>query len=398
MTSSGGRVLLVVPSATSFRTFLAEAAVEWQRRGGIVAVATGPDLAGHRAAPWLDDVERLEMPGTRLGIPVGIARAALALRRHVLRWRPDIVHAHFVASALVAAVGRAITPDVACDWMATFHGMHLTTKPSIRSRLAGAAEAWSARRMSMVCVLNREDHAALDRLLPPGRVHLHAGCGVGCDLGAFDPDRFPPEERRRIRERLGIPADAFVAAYVGRQVAFKGYPIAVRGYLEAEASGVDGWLVLVGAADHAHSSGLTAAERLVIAGHPRIVRVGWQQDVAPYLAASDVAVLPSIREGMPVSAMESLAVGTPVLTVDSRGCRDVVRDGIDGVVLPEPTASLVGRTLAACHADRPWLAGLRAGALAGRARFDRHRFAAEQADLYSLFRNAGPSTRPGSVR
>jgi glycosyltransferase involved in cell wall biosynthesis len=383
MIPSAGRLLLVIPSATSFRTFLTEVAVEWRRRGGVMAVATGADLPGHGDSDWPEGVERMEMPGTRRGSPVSLIRAALALRRYVRQWRPDIVHAHFAASALVAAAARTITPEASCAWLATFHGMHLAVTSSLRSRIVASVERWSARRMTMVCVLNREDREALAGLLPSTRIHLHPGYGVGCDLDVFDSGRFSQGERRRLREQAGIPAGAFVAAYVGRQVAFKGYHVAVRGFLEAEAAGLDGWLVLVGAADEAHESGLTAAERDAVARHPRIVRAGWQRDVAPYLAAADVAVLPSIREGMPVSAMESLALGTPVITVDARGCRDVVRDRVDGLVLPEPSPALVARALVACRADRVMLQGLSAAAIAGRGRFDRHRFAAAEADLYS---------------
>lgn len=389
MTTSAGRVLLVIPSATSFRTFLTGVAVEWRRRGGDIAVATGPELPGHDAGDWPEGVERLEMPGTRLGSPAGLLRGVLALRRHVRQWQPDIVHAHFVASALLAAVTRAILPDTSCHWLATFHGMHLTVNEPLRSRFVAAAERWSARRMTLVGVLNREDRDGLAELVPPSRIHLAPGYGVGCDLDAFDPGRFPAEERRRLRAAAGIPAEAFVAAYGGRQVAFKGYHVAVRGFLEAESAGLQAWLLLVGAADQAHRSGLTAAEREAVARHPRIIRVGWQRSVAPFLAMADVTLLPSTREGMPVTAMESLAVGTPVITVDARGCRDVVRDGVDGIVLPEASAAVVARALTACGADRTILRGLSTAAIAGRARFDRRRFAASEADLYSGLLVAG---------
>jgi glycosyltransferase involved in cell wall biosynthesis len=382
MTSSAGRVLLVIPSATSFCTFLTGMAVEWRRRGGAIAVAAGPDLPGHDARDWPEGVDWFEMPGTRLGSPAGLLRGVLALRRHVRQWQPDIVHAHFVASALVAAVTRGILPEASCHWLATFHGMHVTANAAMRSRMVAAAERWSARRMTRVCVLNREDRDGLAGVVPPSRIHLTAGYGVGCDLDAFDPGRFPVEERRRLRAVAGIPAEDFVAAYVGRQVAFKGYHVAVRGFLEAESTGLHAWLVLVGAADQAHGSGLTAAEWEAVARHPRIIRAGWQRSVAPYLAMADVTLLPSTREGMPVTAMESLALGTPVLTVDARGCRDVVRDGVDGIVLPEASPTLVARALATCSADRTMLQRLGTAAIAGRARFDRRRFATAEADLY----------------
>lgn len=397
MTPRAGRVLLVVPSTTSYRAFLTEAAEAWLRRGGAMALAAGPDLPGHAADDGPATVERFDMPETRFGSPLGLARAVTMLRRHVRAWRPDIVHAHFAASAVVAAATRQTMGTSPMAWMATFHGMHLTANASIGARLVSAAEVWAAKRMSVVCVLNREDRDALVRLLPASRVHLHASVGVGCDLDAFDPVDYPPATRTAIRARLGLPADAFVVAYVGRQVAFKGFTAAVHGFLEAESHGLDGWLVLVGAEDSVHGSGLTDSERFRLGSHPRIVRVGWQRDVASYLAAADVTLLPSIREGMPVSAMESLAIGTPVITVDSRGCRDVVRDRVDGLVLPSPDPSLIAQALLACRGDGGLLEGLRRGATAGRSRFDRRRFAEEQADLYSSVLGTSLPTRTESV-
>lgn len=360
-----------------------------------MAVAAGPELPGHSGGRPAAGVELVQLPETRVGSPVGLARAALALRRHVREWRPDIVHAHFAAAAVVAAVARQITGGPQVSWMATFHGMHPPATGSLGARIISAAERWAARRMSLACVLNSEDRDALVRIMPDSRVHLYASCGVGCDLEAFDPRRFPTERRAAIREAAGIPGDAFVTAYVGRQVSFKGFPAVVRGFLEADARGLDGWLVLVGAEDSVHASGLTDAEWLRLRSHPRVLRVGWQGDVAPYLAAADVMVLPSVREGVPVSAMEALALGTPVITVDSRGCRDVVRDRENGLVLPVPSPGLIAEALLSCRADGALLAGLRRGAIAGRGRFDRRRFAEEQADLYSKLTDWPPSARLG---
>ena len=382
MTTSPGRLLLVVPSATSFLTFFRGIANEWERVGGKVAVATGPDLSGHDGSQWPASVERLDLPATRLASPVGVARAVRTLRHHVAGWRPDIVHAHFAAAAVVAAATRASLSRSQAEWIATFHGMHLTAAQSLGSRLFAAAELWAARRMSIVCVLNREDRDALRQRLPNARVYLHESCGVGCDLQAFDPQRFSAAERDAVRSRLGIPANAFVVAYVGRQVDFKGFPVVVRGYQAAKAAGLNGWLLLVGEADAAHRSGLSADELRSVAADPRIVRAGWQWDVAPYLVAADVSVLPSIREGMPVSAMESLALGTPVITVDARGCRDVVRDRVDGMVLAKPSPQQLAAALLECAANRRLLDDFRRAAIACRNRFDSRRYTEEQITLY----------------
>jgi glycosyltransferase involved in cell wall biosynthesis len=382
MTAATGRILLVVPSGTSFVTFLREAAEECRRRGATIAVATGPDLPGH-AAPWPAAIERLDLPDIRSGSPLAVIRGARALGRHIRAWRPDVVHAHFTAAAVVAAATRLTMPRAGPAWIATFHGLQLAADPGQRSWRAVLAERWAARRMTQVWLLNREDRGPLAATVAESRIRVHGSCGVGCNLDVFDPARFPPAEQRSIRLQLGLPADAFAAAFVGRRTAFKGFDVAVRGFLAAVDAGLDGWLMLIGEPDAAHRSGLTVAEQRIVNGHPRILRLGWREDVAHCLAAADVMLLPSRREGMPVTAMEALAVGTPVITVDSRGCRDVVRAGIDGLVLPAAEPTAVAEALARCRTDADLLPRLRAAAIAGRSRFDRRRFSAEQADRYA---------------
>lgn len=378
----GGRLLLVVPSGTSFHTFFRGVAAAWAGSGGQVAVAAGPDLSGH-AAEWPNEIERFPLPAFRGGSPLSMWAAGRRLAAVVTQWNPSIVHAHFAAGVVAAGVARMIGGTGRRRWLGTFHGLHTTaTGPwSIGSRMAAAAEAWAARRMDTVCVLNPEDAEALRSFVPAERVRVVASFGVGCDLDAFDPGRYSPQARAHLRARLGIPENSLVVAYVGRRTAFKGFDVAVRGFIRAGLGSAV--LLLVGSQDDAHASGLTAAEQEAVASDPRIVDAGWQWDVAPFLAVADICLLPSVREGLPVTAMESLATGVPVVTVDARGCRDVVRDGIDGIVLPAAKSEGVADALGALDADRQRLGAMAHAAVAGRARFDRQRYVAAETELYS---------------
>ena len=382
MSEVNRRVLVVVPSGTSFHTFFRSVADAWRETGGDLAVAAGPDLPG-QTTEWPEAVKRFPLPAFRGGNPWRIFTAGRRLVDVVTRWNPAVVHAHFAAGVVAAAVARPVVGDRRRRWVGTFHGLHMAMAGtrSVSSRLTATAERWAARRMDTVCVLNREDAVAMRAILPRNRVHVVASCGVGCDLETFDPCRFPAEIRQELRGRLGIGLDSLVVAYVGRRTAFKGFDVAVRGFMRAGLEQAS--LLLVGAPDDAHASGLTAAERSTLAVDPRVIDAGWQWDVAPYLAVADICLLPSTREGLPVTAMEALAMGVPVLTVDSRGCRDVVRDGIDGFVLPAADAHLIAETLRGVAARRDCLCRLATAAVAGRARFDRRRYVAAELELYS---------------
>jgi glycosyltransferase involved in cell wall biosynthesis len=382
MSAVNRRVLLVVPSGTSFHTFFRGVADAWQETGGELAVAAGPDLPG-QTTEWPEDVERFALPAFRGGNPWSLVTAGRRLAEVITAWNPALVHAHFAAGVVAAAMARAMIGTRPRLWVGTFHGLHMSLAGarSIASRLTRSAERWAARRMDTVCVLNHEDAAALRAILPAKRVRLLPASGVGCDLEAFDHGRFTANSRKELRARLGIAPDSLVVAYVGRRTAFKGFDVAIRGFLRANLEQAS--LLLVGAPDQAHSSGLTDSERDVVVSDPRIVDAGWQTDVAPYLGMADICVHPSVREGMPVTAMESLAIGVPVVTVDSRGCRDVVRNGIDGVVLPAQNSELLANALRTLAADRNGLRRMAQAAVAGRSRFDRRRYVAAEMQLYS---------------
>ena len=79
--------------------------------------------------------------------------------------------------------------------------------------------------------------------------------------------------------------------------------------------------------------------------------VGYQPDVAGYYSLFDAFVLPSVTEGTPVSAIESLASGTPVVANRVGGVPDVVRDGVDGFLVEPGEIDAAATRLAELAAD-----------------------------------------------
>lgn len=398
-TVAGRRLLLVVPSATSFETFLTEVAANWTALGGHAAVAAGPALAGAGDKAWPPGVERFGLPSFRGRGLAALARVASALRSIVQEWQPDIVHAHFAAAITAAAIARLSLPTSRAHWLATFHGLHSARggNPRLPS-MVSVSEKFSARLMSQNWVLNHEDQACLANTVGTAAVRCHQSFGVGCDLEAFDPRRFSETDRRLTRESLDISPDAAVLLYVGRKVDFKGFSTAVRAFWAIRDRGHDAHLVVIGNADPLHASGLSMAETDRYGNDRRISDVGWQQDVARYLAIADLAVVPSIREGMPVALMESLAMGVPVVTSNHRGCVHVVRGGLDGLTLPAVDCQSVAAAICELLEDRERLGRMAREASRGRGRFSREHYTAEQISVYAALPLALPLLTDDSAR
>ena len=105
---------------------------------------------------------------------------------------------------------------------------------------------------------------------------------------------------------------------------------------------------------------------------------GWQANVADWLAIAYLCVFPSEREGMPVCLMESLAMGVPVITRDSRGSRDVVSHEIDGIVLNNASDGRFADAIEEIISNKTLLKRMADAGIKKRSHFDRKHCITEQ--------------------
>lgn len=373
------RILFVVPNVVSFRVFLADLSARLHGAGHDIHVACSPHtLFGHEAPP---DPSTTVHPVTfpRGMNPLGHLRAARELSTLVERLQPDVIHAHFSAALFTTALASRSSWPVT---LGTYHGMSFPLMPGLKGRILRVAESWTATRFDHVWVLTNDDREALHVSAPAARVSVHRSAGIGCSLGQFHPDRVPATERAELRAHHGLKPDECVFVFVGRFVDFKGFGLTVRAFLKLAPKHPKLRLLLVGSADPIHPTGLTPEEETARKHCAQIVEAGHRSDVWRYLAVSDAMVFPSRREGMPVCTMEAIAMGVPVITSDSRGCRDTVRDGVDGFVLRDATLEAMTTAMTKLATDADLRRRMSAAALAGRERFSRDAYIREQIGIY----------------
>ena len=160
-----------------------------------------------------------------------------------------------------------------------------------------------------------------------GRIPCHR-IPNGVDLVAFAPAT--GEERRALRARLGLPEDRVLCAFVGRLTPQKDPALLLEAWDVVRFS--QAHLVLVG--DGPLQRGLEAcAASGPLAG--QVTFAGATADVAPYLKAADLLVLPSRAEGMSNALLEAMACGLPIVATDLIGNREVMGgDGQAGWLVP----------------------------------------------------------------
>jgi len=283
--------------------------------------AEGPLLATARAEGF-----RIEtIPFARSLSPGANLAALRALRTLFQRERFDLVHGHMPISGVLA---RAAAWSVGVPQIAyTAHGF-LFNQPG----------PWWRRQLSLF--LERAAGLITDTLLTVSEAEaddarrrgIHAGAiavGNGRDPARFHPD---PATRASLRATLGAGPEDCVVIAVSRLVRHKGWPE----LLEAMASVPGATLWVVGerlATDHGEDLEPHFARAAAAMG-PRLVRLGYRTDVAALLAAADVFCLPSHFEGLPMSIIEAMLTGLPVVATDISGVREQVVDGETGLLVP----------------------------------------------------------------
>jgi glycosyltransferase involved in cell wall biosynthesis len=258
------------------------------------------------------------------------ALAFKSLFRILRRERFDVVHTHNPKPGIMGRLaGRLARVPVV---MSTAHGLYATTDDRLRKRGAVVALEWIAARCSDLDLYQSLEDLEWMRRVRVVRSEKSEHLGNGTDLGRFDPGLVTADRVAQLKSELAIAPDAIVVGTIGRLVAEKGFRELLAAWPSVRAAVPGAVLVVVGDHDPAKADALRVEE--IPSAEQGIVVTGWREDVPGLLAAMDVFVLPSWREGMPRSAIEAAAMGRPLVLTDIRGCREVARDGIEGLLVP----------------------------------------------------------------
>ena len=301
-------------------------------------------------------------------------KAAKLLRVIIDRIQPDVINVHFSAAMFTTAIAKT---DSWPHTVAMIHGLAFPILKGWRKLAIGAAERWAAKKMDAMILLNEVDKKALSNHVPEDKIKVLKSFGLGCDLQKFDRTQIPIERDLLFHRRLGVRKGDFVFIFVGRQVHFKGFDKLIRAFLSLYGDHKNLKLILVGAKDHIHATNLSPYEEDEMRKCPGIINVGWKENVSDYLLVADVNVFPSEREGMPVNLMESLSMGIPVITTDSRGCNEVVTDGHNGIIVKSNTVAQLKKAMLKLFNDEILLQTLSKNAQKGRSKYNRSHFIEE---------------------
>ena len=358
------RIMHLSRAAETLRSFMIPTMQEQIRLGHEVCICTDESV---HTEPLRQAGFEVFVHGMRRSLnPFGALQAVLRIRRFLIEQRIDVVICH---NSLAGQVGRlgawlAGTPEV----VYFAHGLACGPAQSpVLWRLRYYAERAFAPCTTAIVIMNDYDEniSKVGRLSQnPERVFRIPGMGV--DLSKFSTEPAPHLREKLARELALDPAQKVVLC-VARLIPEKGVVEMVEAAELICRTRKDVVFLLAG------TGPLMERLRAMVrsAGLERHFKVlGWRNDVNDLMKCADILTLPSYyMEGLPVSILEAMACGKPVVATHHKGCEDAVVDGQTGYLVPVKAVGPLSEKLVALLDDATLRARM---GQSGRRRVEQH--------------------------
>ncbi|HET8860577.1 glycosyltransferase family 4 protein [Marivirga sp.] len=294
----------------------------------ITASADGPEV---KEICQRESVQHFAIDFTRTLSPFKDLRALWQLIRLIQKEKPNIVHTHTPKAGLLGMMAAKFA-GVKLR-MHTVAGMPLMEATGNTKRILRLTE-----KLTYFCAhkvypnsdrlqdyMQKEFSAFQDKFKIIGE-----GSSNGIDTKHFSKQSVDESAIQNLRSEHKISSHAAVFVFVGRIVEDKGIHELVEAFLGLEEKA---YLLLVGAFEDEREP-VKAQIKQSIANHTRIIHVGFQKDIRPFLAASDIFVFPSYREGFPNVVLQAAAMELPCIVSDINGSNEIITHNENGLIVP----------------------------------------------------------------
>ena len=271
---------------------------------------------------------------TRAITPLQDFRALIRLYSFLKKEKPLIVHTHTPKAGIIGMLaGKMAGVPIRLHTVA---GLPLLETSGFKRKILDQVEKMTYKfstrvypnsfELKKICV--KLGYAKSEKLKVLGK-----GSSNGIDTDYFDPENYSESYKLELRRNLNISEDDFVYIFVGRLVREKGINELVHSFVLLNKNIPDTVLLLVGPFEQDLDPIDEDVYKTIIA-HKKIITTGYQKDVRPYFAISDVLTFPSYREGFPNVVLQAGAMALPSIVTDINGCNEIIQPDENGVIIP----------------------------------------------------------------
>lgn len=284
----------------------------------------------------------------------------------------DIVHTHTPVGSVLTRLAARDARRGGSKVVYTAHGFHFYDgAPAANWALWYPVEWLMSRFTDTLITINDED---FNRAKKFARCDVEYVQGVGIDLTRFSA-MGPAGD---VRETLGVADGECMILAVGDLIKRKNHQCIIRAL--AKMDNRYKLFVCGTGVEEAALKDLVADLTL----DSRVSFLGFRKDIPALMQAADMLVFPSIHEGLPVTVMEAMASGLPVVATRIRGVvPDLLEDGVNGVVLVDDSPSTVADAIKSLFVDPARAKALAEQACADSSRFAVDRIVSDVADIYA---------------
>jgi len=311
----------------NFRRALIEALVN----EGIEVVGLAPpdgfqeNLAGLKGVHFIS----LQHLSRKSLSPLGNLRNLSELSQLLRREKPDLAIFYTIKPNIFGSVAAHLARIPA---IATVEGLGYaaTASPFFRQIIFWLYR-FAFRFVKKVVFLNHDDRAEFLRhhVVAPHKTLVIKGTGV--DTVYFSPEKTVESEP--------------IFLFIGRLLSDKGIREFVQAATLVRTLAPTARFQILGSPDAGNPASIAPAELLDWIEDEHVEYLGPTDDVRPFIVSARVVVLPSYREGMPRALLEGMAMGKPIITTDSVGCRETVDEGKNGFIVPSESAEALAEAM-----------------------------------------------------
>ena len=216
----------------------------------------------------------------------------------------------------------------------TIHGLYFQdNSSSAKRRFFIFVEKIAASCSNLIFSVNREDVETLieEKIVKQGKIKY---LGNGVDIDKFNSEKFSKDFLDKKKNELNIPTDFKVVGIVARLVQEKGYLDLFEAFKSVLQIFPKTILLVVGAEEPEKEDAISPEVVRDYGIEKNVIFLGEREDVEEIYPLMDAFILPSYREGLPVSLLEAMAEKRPVVASDIRGCREEIDNEKNGILVP----------------------------------------------------------------
>ena len=335
------KIIQITAVSTTVKAFLLPLIEKLSEKGHELIVITSDGIEDLKQTDILkkNNVKVYQAPIPRTLSPTKLLKAYQTLIKQFKELKPDVVHTHTPVASLLArkAATKAKVPQI----IYTCHGFyfHENMQPLKKKLFTWLEKNAAQKNTDYIFTVNQEDmdFAIENDFIQKDKILNINSVGINTTT-KFNPALFTIEAKQILKKELNLNQTDKIITFIGRLVAEKGIIELIEAFSLLKKQRNDVKLLMIGETlqSDRDKKAKDIIKQIIQTNNLEndILFTGFRTDIANLLSITDVFVLPSHREGMPVSSLEAMSMGVPVVGTNIRGLREEIIEDKTGFIVP----------------------------------------------------------------